>query len=279
MIKSNPTILKLYLFMMDSFSEYLSHKYTEVSLETPNRYKTIIIQKVVRMFHSLEKLVKETQDEVSARCVLRGILDSVAVYCFIYQREDRNEILFRHYLYVLDGISSYRDGCLGCILDIENVEKFCCSVIKRTRELINNHPYLKDKTKTIDTIIEKNNWKYKSLTDSSKLKYEEIYRSIGFDDKSSKYYQSYLSQFAHGLCISNIPDIDSEQLQNVLLESIPLADKMIQGIYKTFQDDDLTSVLLNSEVYMNKLYSSNYNHKDLLDFLKAILRKDRTLLV
>ena len=82
MIKANPTIFKFYLAIMDSFSEYLSHKYSDKSLDNPNHYKTIIIQKIIRMFHTLVKLTQETQDEVSARCVLRGILDSVTVYCF-----------------------------------------------------------------------------------------------------------------------------------------------------------------------------------------------------
>ena len=60
MIKANPTIFKFYLTMMDSFSEYLSQKYSDSSLGNPNHYKTIIIQKVVRMFHTLEQLEKET---------------------------------------------------------------------------------------------------------------------------------------------------------------------------------------------------------------------------
>lgn len=92
MIKANPTIFKFYLSMMDSFSEYLSNRYTESSLDNPDYYKTIIIQKIVQMFHTLERLVEESQDEVSARCVLRGILDSVTAYCFIYQREDKCDI-------------------------------------------------------------------------------------------------------------------------------------------------------------------------------------------
>lgn len=42
------------------------------------------------MFHSLELLTKDTLDEVSARCVLRGILDCVTTYSFIYQRTDKD---------------------------------------------------------------------------------------------------------------------------------------------------------------------------------------------
>ena len=83
MIKANYTIFKFYLTSLDFFSEYLSQKYMESSSENTDHYRTIIIQKIVRMFHTLEILTNENQDEVSARCVLRGILDSVATYAFI----------------------------------------------------------------------------------------------------------------------------------------------------------------------------------------------------
>ena len=87
MIKPNPTIFKFYLTMLESFSEYLSQKYPETSLDNPDHFKTIIIQKIVQMFHTLNTLTKVSNDEVSARCVLRGILDSVTTYCFIQSRK------------------------------------------------------------------------------------------------------------------------------------------------------------------------------------------------
>ena len=262
---------------MDYLSELLSKKYSENTIDNPNHYKTIIIQKIVRMFHTLESLIKASQDEVSSRCVLRGILDNIAIYCFIYNGKDEDEIMFRHYLYEKDGFSTFKDNCLDSVIDRENADYLCDNVIKQIVELINNHPYLKDRTKTIDDIIDKNNWKYKSLTDSTKMKYEEIYSHIGFDDKSARYYQSYLSQFAHGLCLSNIPFVDSKQLQKVLFESIPLADKMLHAINNTFPKDNLTSVLLQSDAYMGMLRNQDFCFNDLLDFAKALIRKDKTL--
>ena len=50
-------------------------------------YQTAIVQKIAKMFHSLELLSRNTLDEVSARCILRGILDNITTYSFIYQRE------------------------------------------------------------------------------------------------------------------------------------------------------------------------------------------------
>ena len=104
MIKANDTIFQFYLAMMNSFVQYLSERYPNShSMEDTKHYQTNIIEKIVRMFYSLELLTKDTLDEVSARCVLRGILDSVTTYCFIYQRTDKEDVLFRHYLYALDG--------------------------------------------------------------------------------------------------------------------------------------------------------------------------------
>lgn len=279
MIKANLDIFKFYLAMMDSFSEYLSQKYSENNIDNPNHYKTLIIQKIVRLFHTLEYLTKVGKDEVASRCVLRGILDSVAVYCFIYDKKDENEIMFRHYLYIKDGFSTFKDSCLDCVEDNESSEKLCDSNIKIIIGLINNHPYLKDRTKTIKDIIDKNNWKYKSLTDSTKLKYEEIYGLIGFDDKTSKYYQRYLSQFAHGLCLSNIPFLDSTQLQKVLFESIPFADKMVHTINETFPEDNLSSILLKSDGFMSILKNQDIIHDNLIEYTKALIIKDKKLII
>ena len=187
MIKANPTIFKFYLSIMDSLSEYLSNKYTEASLDNPNHYKTIIIQKIVRMFHTLERLVEESQDEVSARCVLRGILDSVTTYCFIYQRDDRNEMMFRHYLYILDGLSTYKRGIIdGIMEDGENKFKFeyaCDEAIKQIkRENVLGKDFFKG--------IEENNTR-KSRRREKIAKIKKIKDKIGNDMRYDKYYDDY----------------------------------------------------------------------------------------
>lgn len=88
--------------MMDYFKKYLYGKYpSSKSIEDTKHYQTVTITMIVKMFHSIELLTKNTLDEVSARCLLRVILDSVTTYSFIYERKDKDDILFRHYLYAL----------------------------------------------------------------------------------------------------------------------------------------------------------------------------------
>lgn len=143
--------------MMDSFSEYLSLKYTEASLNNPDHYKTVVIQKIVRMFHTLEQLVKETQDEVSARCVLRGILDSITVYCFIYERKNEDEIMFRHFLYIRDGLKNYQkkvvDGILDNTVEKDSVLNLLNQIISQIDNSLSTHPYLKLSNKVVEKIV------------------------------------------------------------------------------------------------------------------------------
>ena len=270
MIKANPTIFKLYLSMMDSFSGFLSQKYTEVSLDNPNHYKTIIIQKVVRMFHTLEQLVKETQDEVSARCVLRGILDSVTTYCFIYQREDKYDMMFRHYLYEIDGFITYKKGIIdGIMEENENKYKFeyaCNEVIRQIKFKLSSHPYQRLNNKNVKTIINSANWKYKSLDDPKGLTFKEMYKHIILDTKLICYYQEILSQHTHGLCLSNITNSDSEQLQKVLYESIPLADRIVQGMCRTFPQKELLKHFRDSKSYKAIINCEDFDQDDLLEF-------------
>ena len=71
MVQANLTIFKFYINLMEYLSEALSKKYPKASLEDPHHYETVILNKIVHMFHSLELLVIDGKDEVSARCILR----------------------------------------------------------------------------------------------------------------------------------------------------------------------------------------------------------------
>lgn len=283
MIKANLTIFKFYLTLMDFFSEYLSRKYTESSLESTDHYRTVIIQKIVHMFHTLEMLTNESQDGVSVRCVLRGILDNVATYCFIYQRDDENEIMFRHYLYALDGYTTYKQHVVNGIMlkedDRLHYESSCKEIIKQLEYKLLSHPYSTLGNENVEKIIQAANWKYESLQKPIPLKYGMIYKQIGFNDNMAHYYQHYLPQFAHGLCLSNFPANDIEQIKGVLYESIPLADKFIQAIHQTFHDREMITNFLCSKKVQEFINSKDFKHEDLAEFARALVRKDKTLLI
>lgn len=283
MIIANETIFRFYLAMMDSFKEFLSEEYPQSdSIEDTKHYQTIIIGKIVRIFHSLESLTKDTLDEVSARCLLRGILDSVTTYSFIYQRTDVNDMLFRHYLYALDGWRVYKKSVITISEDNEYKykEDFACDfVIKQIEEKLRSHTYYcKDKT-TAECLIQNANWKYESLQTPRSLRYGEMYSIIGFNDNAIEYFQGFLSQFVHGLCLSNRFVDDSEQMKKILYESIPIAARFIQAIIQTFNNNEIMSYFLASDSIHIFLNSKDFNYDELIDFVQALVRKDNTVLI
>lgn len=269
--------------MLESISEYLSQKYSYSSLDNPDHYKTIIIQKIVRMFHTLDEMTKKSEDEVSARCVLRGILDNVTTYCFIYEREDQSDIMFRHYLYELDGFTTYKIAIIDGILE-EGINKLqfeysCNAIISQIKQKIMSHPYYKLDKSNVDTIIINNNWKYESLDKPISLTFHRMYRQILLDEKLVNYYSDILCQYSHGLCLSNIPCVNHEQIQKVLFESIPLADRMVKGICRTFPQKEILKHFYLSDSFKKIISCHGFNHDELFEFAKAIIMKDKTMCI
>lgn len=283
MIKANETIFQFYLAMMDSFEEFLSEKYSKSNtIEDTKHYQTTIIGKIMRMFHSIESFTKDTLDEVSARCVLRGILDSVTIYSFIYQRADANDMLFRHYLYVLDGWKVYKKSVITISKDNEYKyrEDYACDfVIKQIEDKLWSHTYYCKDAGTTEFLIQNSNWKYESLQNPRSLRYSELYSIIGFNDNSIEFFQGFLSQFVHGLCLSNRFVSDSEQMKRIMYESIPIAARFIQAIYQTFNIKEMMMHFLASDSIHLFLNSKDFNYDELIDFAQALVRKDNTILI
>ena len=283
MVKANNTIFQFYLAMMDYFGEFFSEKYpVSSSIEDTKHYQTVIITKIVQMFHTLELLTKNSLDEVSARCVLRGILDSVTAYSFIYQREDKNDMLFRHYLYALDGWREYKKSVITISEENEYKDKedyACDYVIKQIEEKLQLHPFCKQNYSNVNKIIQSARWNYKSLQNPRSLRYGEMYTLLGFDNISTEYFQNYLSQFVHGLCLSNKPIADSEQMKRILYECIPIAVKFLQSIYQIFRYKGMIENFLRSNVIKKFMNSKSFSFDDLAEFAFALIRKDKTLLI
>lgn len=283
MVKANETIFRFYLAMMDYFGKYLSEKYPNSnSIEDTKHYQTIIIERIVRMFYSLELLTKETMDEMSARCVLRAILDSVTTYSFIYQRTDVNDMLFRHHLYTLDGWKVYKKSVIRISEDNEyrnKEENYCNNAITQIEEELRLHHYYKQESSSVEEIIQSARWNYRSLQDPRSMKYGEMYVKVGLDSSLIEYYQGYLSQFAHGLNLSNNLIVSPEHMKRILYESIPIADKFIQSINQTFYDKEMIINFVSSDIFQTFLNSKDFIFDDLSEFATALIRKDKTILI
>lgn len=283
MLKANDTMFLFYLEMMDFFVKYLSEKYpNSSSIEDTKHYQAIIVGKIVQMFHTLKLLTENTLDEVSARCLLRCIFDSVTAYCFVYQRDDKDEILFRHYLYVLDGWRNYKRNVLSISEENEfklKEEYACDFVIKQIEEKLDNHPYRKIDADIVSIIIKDANWKYESFQNAHGLKFSEMYSILGFHCGDVGYLQGNLSQFVHGLSLSNRQQADKEQMKRVVYESILIADRFIKAIYQTYHDKEMVTQFLSSDIIEKFQESEEFNFDELAEFANALVRKDKTILI
>lgn len=289
MYKASMTIFKYYMALMDSFSESLLHMYPEGSLDNPDHYKVLIINKIARMFHSLETLVENIRDEVSARCVLRGILDSVTIYCFIYERTDNEEVLFRHLLYIKDGFKSYRDKVGNIIVDKsrnrdkeESFEELCDQILSQVDKKLFSHPYSSINKTSVETIIKNGCWNYVSLFNKPKsVKFGPMYRHVGFEEKTAEYYQSVLSQYAHGLCLSNLLQSDMSHMKKILFESLPFAYRMVEAILHTFPDrrHDLLNCFHKSTSYQALSNNPEFKIEEFLKYFQAVRNHDTRVII
>ena len=191
-------------------------------------------------------------------------------------------MLFRHYLYALDGWREYKKSVITISEDNEYKDKedFTCDyVIKQIEEKLKDHTYFTQDRAIANLLIQNSNWKYESLQNPRSLKYGEMYLAIGFNNKHIEYFQGYLSQYVHGLCLSNKPIADSEQMKRVLHECILVADKFIQSITQTFHDKEMMISFMGSDIIQSFLNSKDFSLDELSEFAIALVRKDKTILI
>lgn len=274
MVKASKSLFKINLILLDTFSKHLSSKFHKSIADCPNHIKAIIIAKVVRMFHTLELIVDKSRDEVSARCILRGLLDGITTYCFIYDRDDEDEILFRHHLYTLDGFRCNKNSVVECISENDKTKKDlkdkCDIVINQIEDKLAEHPYSKEGKNAVKEIVRNANWKYKSLNDNKSWKFSEMYELVGFSKSIARYFQGYLSQFSHGLCLSNTLRDDKELLKAVLFESIVIEQKTINAIKSTFPKENWTKIVSsNSDSLMALLNNMEIKREEFMEFINS----------
>ena len=199
----------------------------------------------LRSFDTFIKVVWEHKDYVSANCLLRMLGDCVAVFRLIYMELDKDLLILRHCLYVIDGCERNL-----VVLSEKNVNVDFLSeeelaifnkatqtnrvhrqrMIREAQEMLEASP-LKQKDKAaFDRIVEDRNWKCKEFEDykkkgSNQYKWREMYELIdcckGFD------LLSYISQYAHGLSMSNLViELDEQNIDGIVSEALGLIKRL-----------------------------------------------------
>lgn len=199
----------------------------------------------LKSFDTFIKVVVEHKDYVSANCLLRMIGDSVAVFRLIYGEGDKDLLLLRHALYVIDGCESNmkvlpeKNINEGCLPDDELAELNKTLHISRehrlrlkseAQEILDASPLQHKDKAAFDKIVEERNWKFKEFKyyknkGSNQYQWRDLYELIDFCNDFDLL--SYLSQFAHGLSMSNLGiQMDEKNMNGVVVEALGLIKRL-----------------------------------------------------
>lgn len=207
-------------------------------------------------FDTFIKVVCQHKDYVTANCILRMLGDCIAILHLIYLESDKDLLILRHALYVIDGAEKNlevlpefeikkgavkEDELHNANKQIQINREHRHRLIFEAQELLNKSPLkFKDKD-AFDKIVKDRNWKfkkfekYKRIT-SNQYKWTELYDRIDM----SKYIDvlSYISQYTHGLSMSNLVlEMDSSNCDGIVCEAINLIDRMYDYMFQFFKEE------------------------------------------
>lgn len=197
-------------------------RYNNASVWDLNGYAAHFCYLKLKSFDTLLKVVKEQKDFISANCILRMLGDSVAVFHLIYMEPDPDWRWLRHALYVIDGceenLKVLPDGEINkdVLAEVE-LEQFNKGVqhnrelrkrlMDQAKKILDRSPLKNKDMDAFDKIVKDRNWKFKEFKTYKKVganqyKWTDLYERIdmceGYD------VLSFISQYAHGLSMSNL---------------------------------------------------------------------------
>lgn len=182
-------------------------------------YALAFIQKVMQQASTLVIIARKREDYNTVCALVRMQADNIAAINLIYNATDNEEKVLRHLLYVMDGISDRYDMLAGTTMSYDgkipretydalykqvqdatdnaaHCLVFCESEIKK-RPGYAAHP------SEVEALIQNRNWKFREIIKPKQAyKWKELYERL--DIKRGVDIFPYLSQYVHGLSISNI---------------------------------------------------------------------------
>lgn len=209
----------------------------------------------LKSFDTFFKVVVEHKDYVTANCILRMLGDCVAVFHLIYMEQDADLRLLRHCLYVLEGCERNMDvlpeGGInqGCIPDdelqeLEEQVRFNRAhreaMMNEVQAMLDSSPLKKKDEAAFNRIVKERNWKFKTFEDvratKNQYQWKDMYARIGKCDTFDLF--SYISQYAHGLSMSNLViNVNEHSFDGMLGEAVGLMDRMTSSIYLLYPED------------------------------------------
>ena len=211
----------------------------------------------LKSFDTFLKVLVEHRDYVTANCIRRMLGDCVAVFNLIYMEPNDDLRLLRHCLYVLDGCECNLRVLPGYTIktglpenelveankQIEFNIEHRKRMMREVQEMLNKSPLKCYNPEVFNRIVEDRNWKFKKFESYNKkgqnqFQWRELYQQIDYTEGYDLL--SYMSQYAHGLSMSNlIIDLDEQGIDGVIGEALGLLDRMNQYVIDFYEDENL----------------------------------------
>ena len=284
-MKSLNSKFKLYLVILEACLETIREFHHSQYANDIKSYQTIILSRIVKSLGTIIQILEASKDPISGYCLLRTIADSVCTYCFIYENDNNKEVELRHYLYLLDGCSQFvnafssvlNNGKLKEEIEKDNnqiADQEKTDLIDFQKELmiyLNNTHFVLTSPKETKAIIDNRDWKYRSITSYSKNKsysWRDIYEKTGCDDSLINFLSVILSQYVHGLFLSNTRNHDGNiHYLLILSNAITLERRLITAIFNCFREDNLIQSILK-HIDLNRFRDLNIDSSSILSLIK-----------
>ena len=248
--------IKRFEYSYYMFENRVRTLYPKVSVMDIKAYAAYYCYVRLVSFDTLKKVLLVLKDYVSANCILRMLGDCVATFCLIYREPDADLLRLRHALYIIDGCKSNltvlpeENINKGSVPDIELAEanrqislnrEHRQNMICEAQKILDSSPLRAKDEKAFDKIVRDCNWKFKKFEYSknpkdNQYKWSELYEMID----CCKYFDllSYISQYAHGLSMSNLEiKVDDRNVDGVMSEAVGLIDRLYEYAYEFFEED------------------------------------------
>ena len=288
--------------------EYSFHMYMNTVKRLTNLYQYASVQNLkgyvahycnlrLKSFDTLIKVVVEHKDYLSANCLLRMLGDSVAVFRLIYGEKDKDLMLLRHALYVIDGcednlkVLPEEDINKGSVPENELQEankqirfnrEHRQRLMREAQEILDHSPLQVRNKKAFDRFVEDRNWKFKEFKEykkkgSNQYRWQELYELID----CCKYFDllSYISQYVHSLSMSNLViQMDEQNVHGIVAEAVGLIDRLHEYTLDFFDEEYqyIMEGLLEPEMRDKILsYFDEQHSPDVLSWNQGVMNKIR----
>lgn len=261
-------------------TELLLKIYPSNRIDDLKGYQCKILHKCACSFHTLLTVIAVEHDYYAASTLIRMLTDNLASYNLIYHEKDNDIKLLRHYLFILDGLAQRKkffcshelkyDGKISKD-EFDALEKQVKSskdntfgAIEFCDKAIRQLPIYETQKVNIDFLIDKQNWQFIDISKPKghykwELLYEKLCDKNAFTDMAA-----YLSQFVHGLSLSNLTmDNTPSDFEPLLCFGIKLMGYVLQFIESDFG-------LRRIDLY-NNFFKSHY----FFDYFSALSEKNR----